>query len=99
MVMARSSYFLPYRRVLVAFGCFCQFYEALDGSLRSLVVVDIGEGSCRFWLKLWLVSRVVASFIRCLMALANSRWFLQVQNSCCSFGMVLAGLIWLLVVL
>ena len=39
---------------MVAFGYFCSFYVALDGSVRFLVVLDIGEGNGRFWLELWL---------------------------------------------
>ena len=54
----------------------------------------VGSGlSCGFF------ARVVASFIRCLVVLAHSRWFLAILNSSGGFGMVVAGLIWLLKVL
>ena len=33
----------------------------------------VEDGSVRFWLELWLVFRVLASFICCLIVLASSR--------------------------
>ena len=52
----------------------------------------LSDGYGRFYIAL-------GGSLRCWLVLAPSRWILPVKNRCGGFGMVVAGLIWLLVVL